>query len=115
MEKKLVATQFIALGLVLALIIAAFVIWNQHQAIVALKAPAAQNITMQRDIIREDCSKSDADSIARCADDLQSLSDLLAQFSKTRTAGTPVPVKATVTGSSGVHSSNIQVITVPAK
>lgn len=85
-----------------ALIISLLVIWNDHKTIKALQDPAHQNITAQRDIIREDCSATDPVSKEKCADDLQALSELLGEFSKTLPAGVE---------SGGV--SNIKVNSVP--
>lgn len=82
MQQKLMGTRMLAGILGLFLIIALFVIWNDHQTIQKLEAPAKQNITMQRDVIREDCADTTPAGQERCADDLQQLSDLLSEFSK---------------------------------
>jgi transcriptional regulator of NAD metabolism len=48
-----------------------------------LTNPAAkdENVTVQRDLIREHCSQTDASSQEACAKDLQKLSDMLREFS----------------------------------
>ena len=58
-----------------------------------LTIPAAkdQNVTAQRDLIREHCSQTDADSKAACAKDLQDLGDMLREF--TVGGGTNTSVK----------------------
>ncbi|MGE5541044.1 MAG: hypothetical protein ACM3TU_02030 [Bacillota bacterium] len=71
---------FIAL-LVILLVVAAIVIYHDHTTIASLRAQA--NITAQRDLIREHCTSSDPVEHAKCADDLQTLSDMLSAFSKT--------------------------------
>lgn len=73
--------------LVILLIVAAIVIYHDRTTISSLRAQA--NITTQRDIIREHCTSSDALEHAKCADDLQTLSDMLSSFSKTL----PAPAK----------------------
>jgi hypothetical protein len=110
MQQKLVTTRWIAGVLGVLLVIAIIIIWNDHKTITALEAPARQNITAQRDIIREDCTATDADSRLKCADDLQSLSDLLAQFSKTIHTGS---ASSTLPVQSGV--SNVQLAPIPTK
>lgn len=105
MQQKLNTARVIIGFLVAALIICAVVIWNNNQTIAKLEAPGKQNISAQADVIRTDCSASDADSQARCADDLQQLSDLLAKFSKTMHSGTTTPVSGAV--------SNIQIDKLP--
>ena len=87
MEKKLTTARTIAVLLAILLVITAVIIYNDNKTIAALKAPAQMNITAQRDIIREDCTASDPASQAKCGDDLQSLSDLLAKFSKNMHTG----------------------------
>jgi hypothetical protein len=82
MQKQLATMRMIAIALALFLVIAIIVIVNDRTTISRLRSPAQQNITAQRDIIREDCAGTDADSQKKCADDLQSLSDLLGEFSK---------------------------------
>ena len=93
MQQKLATMQIIAGLLGILLVIAIIVVVNQHKTITELKCPAKQNITAQRDIIREDCTATDPNSVERCADDLQALSDLLAQFSKAVHTGTSTPIK----------------------
>ena len=108
MQQKLTTTRYLAGFFAVLLIIALVVIWNDHQKIVALQSPAQQNLSLQQDKIREDCSATDADSQIRCADDLQNLSDLLAKFSKTRGGATAtVPVRGAL--------NNIQITPLPTK
>lgn len=106
MEKKLATARTLAWIFGILLAIAVIVAWNDTRTISKLEAPGKQNITAQQDTIREDCAASDADSRARCADDLQRLSDLLAQFGKQR-AGTTTGVSGSV--------KNVQIEPLPTK
>lgn len=74
--------------LAILLIIALVVIYSDHKTIKNLQSQA--NITTQRDVIREHCTSEDPEVRKLCADDLQKLSDLLGQFSKTLP---PAPAK----------------------
>lgn len=92
MEKKLSTLRAVAAILAVALVIAIIVIINDHSTITGLKASTAQNLTAQRDVIREDCAATDPASVQQCATDLQGLSDLLGQFSKNMHAPTTTPL-----------------------
>ncbi len=94
MEKKLTLAYALAVILALMLVAAILFIIKDHKTIQTLKADAAQNITAQRDVIREDCSASDAGAAKRCADDLQNLSDLLSKFQVTNPTATTTRMKA---------------------
>lgn len=87
MEQKLSQARILLGILVVLLIIAVAIIWYDTSTISALKKGNAQNITTTADTIRADCSSTDPATHAKCGDDLQQLSDLLAQFSKTLPAG----------------------------
>jgi hypothetical protein len=91
MEQKLATTRVIAGALAVLLAIAIVIIINDHKAIADLRSSGRQNITAQRDIIRQDCAATDPSSVERCAQDLKNLSDLLAQFSRHPQANTPLP------------------------
>ena len=82
MEQKLIQARTIAGVLGVLLIIALVVVWNDGQKIAQLNASGKQNISATADTIRQDCSSTDPVAHAKCGDDLQQLSDLLAQFSK---------------------------------
>jgi hypothetical protein len=82
MEKKLSTARVLAVILGLLLIIAIGIIIKDRKTIGDLEASAKNNVTLQRDLIREDCAATDAASVARCADHLQNLSELLKTFSK---------------------------------
>lgn len=106
MEKKLATARMFAWILGILLVVALVVIWNDSRTISDLKNPARNNITAQQDIIREDCSANDPDSRARCADDLQHLSDLLNSFAKQKN-GTTTSVSGAV--------NNLQIEQLPVK
>lgn len=107
MEKKLSTARVIAGILGILLIIAIGIIIKDHKTITDLEAPAKQNITLKRDVIREDCTSADPASQARCGQDLQELSDLLAQFLKSRQ-----PVATTTPAIQGAVK-NIQINSLP--
>lgn len=82
MEKKLTFARTLAAVFGAALVIALIVIWNNHTTIKELQDPNRNNITVQRDLIREACSGNSPADVERCADQLQRLSELLTEFSK---------------------------------
>jgi cell division protein FtsX len=104
MQKTLATTRTIAVILAIALLVALGVIWNDQSTIKDLKDPNKQNITLQGDVIRQDCTATDATSQAKCADDLQNLSDLLSRFKKSGTSAIQGNVQGSV--------QNVQVVPV---
>ncbi len=106
MDKKLKTARLAGWIFGTLFVVAVGVILYQHAKLAELESPLNRNLSAQQDIIREDCSAKDAESQARCADDLQKLADLLAQFSKS-VVGTSTPIHA--------GTSDIEIQPIPTK
>lgn len=80
MKKQLTVAWSLVVVLAVLLVIALFFLANPKPAKDA-------NITAQRDVVREYCTKTDQESKDNCAKALQDLSDMLREFSSTLTTG----------------------------
>lgn len=83
--KKQLALAWTLVGvLAVLLLIAGFFLTNP--------GAKSQNISAQRDSIREHCSQSDQESRTACAKDLQDLGDMLREFNVSGGTNTSVKV-----------------------
>ena len=81
-KKQLQTAWLVALTLGTLLIIIGILYIETSRELARLTSATHENITATRDSIREDCVGTDEASKAKCAMDLQNLSDTLTEFTK---------------------------------
>jgi signal transduction histidine kinase len=81
-QKKLTLAWTVAGILAVLLVISLFFLMNQPKDLDTVLQEGKEDVTAQRDQVAEACNGSDAQSKARCQDELQELADILRDFSK---------------------------------
>jgi hypothetical protein len=90
--KKKLSVSYAVIGvLAVALIVSLFFNFHEPATLGSVLENGKQDITAQRDKIREDCSSTDAAVRKQCGDDLQELADILREFSKDLDKATTTP------------------------